>query len=183
MQMPTLDSLLQRCASGDQTAFSSLYDELIGSVFGLAKRVLRDPAQAEEVAHDVMLEVWQKSHQFDADRGSAKGWIATITRRRAIDAVRSEQSRRNRDGRQGVNDVVPGSGDPVGDVVSDREDRDRVRTALDHLTDLQRQAIDLAYFGGLTYREVAERLDVPLGTIKTRMRDGLKRLSTVMDHL
>lgn len=177
----SLDRLLMRSAGGDHSAFTRLYDESIGSVLGLARAVVRDRARAEEIAHDVMLEVWAKADQFDPARGTAKAWIATITRRRAIDVVRSEQASRNRQEKVGLASVLPNDGDPVADAVADRADQERVRSALDGLTELQRQAIEMAYFEDMTYREVAEQLELPLGTVKTRMRDGLMRLAGIME--
>lgn len=179
----SLDALMTRVASGDRTAFEDLYTQVIDRVFGTARAVLRDPSMAEEVAHDVMIEVWSKAQAFDASRGSAKAWIATITRRRAIDVVRSEQSSRTRDERVGAASISPAS-DPVAEEIIDDNDRARVRGHLSSLTDLQRESIELAFYGGLSYPEVATRLDVPLGTVKTRMRDGLKRLADLMgpDH-
>lgn len=175
------EQLMADVAAGHEAAFARLYDNVIGSVFGLARAILRDPSRAEEAAHEVMLEVWQKAARFDPSRGSVKAWVATITRRRSIDMVRSEQAGRDREEKVGTAAAVPATGDPVGDVVADFEDRRRVRTGLEHLTDLQREAIELAYFGGMTYREVAEHLGIPLGTVKTRMRDGLLRLAEIME--
>ncbi len=173
----TLDVLMARCGEGDESAFVELYHQVADSVYGLARAVVRDPSMAEEIAHDVLLELWDKASRFDPARGSAKAWIATITRRRAIDVVRSEQAGRNRETRVATSSL-PQPTDPVGDQVIDLADRARVRKGLEGLTEVQKQAIDLAYFGGLTYRQVAQHLDVPLGTIKTRMRDGLKRLAS-----
>lgn len=173
-----LEELLARVADGDREAFSHFYDRIIGTVFGLAKMIVRDPARAEEIAHDVMLEVWAKAGTFRPERGSARAWVATITRRRAIDVVRSEEASRARDSRAVQPEAV--AGDPVADHVADEEERERVRSGLRQLTDLQREAIELAFFAGLTYPQVAQRLDVPLGTVKTRMRDGLIRLATIM---
>lgn len=176
---PSLDDLLVQVAGGDRAAFSHFYDGVIGTVFGLARSVVRDPARAEEIAHDVMLEVWAKAHTFSTERGSARAWVATITRRRAIDVVRSEQATRRRDTRSVEPAVL--AGDPVADTVADRDDRERIRAGLESLTEIQREAIELAYFGGLTYRQVADHLDLPLGTVKTRMRDALGRLAAIME--
>jgi RNA polymerase sigma-70 factor, ECF subfamily len=175
----TPEDLLARCARGDEDAFAQFYDAMVDSVFGLARAVVRDAAMAEEITHDVLLEIWGKASEFDPSRGSARAWTATITRRRAIDVVRSEQSGRNREERTG-SAIAPPTTDPVGEQVVDDDDRSRVRSALAHLSDLQRQAIDLAYFQGLTYREVSQALGVPLGTVKTRMRDGLRRLAGIV---
>lgn len=178
--MPTTDSLdllLMRVAAGDRTAFESLYDRVIDLVYGLARRVVVDAHIAREVAQEVMLEIWSSASGFDPQRGSAMSWIATMTRRRAIDAVRSTAASRRRE----QNDPpMPGASDPVAEQVVDGESRRRVRDALENLSDLQREAIDLAFFGGLTHRQVADQLDVPLGTVKTRIRDGLSRLAQAM---
>lgn len=138
-------------------------------------RVIRDPSIAEEVAQDVFLAMWAKAASFDATRGSARSWILTIAHRRAVDVVRREQASRDRLTRVAADDVHRPF-DEVAELVLRRcEDRE-VRVALRALTPIQRQAVELAYYQGLTYRQVAQRLDVPLGTIKTRIRDGLRRL-------
>lgn len=172
---PSDDDLLLRAAKGDQEAFAALYDRLAPSVVGVVRGVVRDPAQSEEVAQEVLVEVWRTAARFDPDRGSAKTWILTIAHRRAIDRVRSEQAHRDRDERIGHRDRVRAF-DEVAEAVEVRLEHKAVREALDALTDLQREAVELAYYRGLTYREVAELLDTPLGTIKTRMRDGMIRL-------
>ncbi len=169
------DELLLRVARGDQEAFSELYDRLSPSVLGVVRGVVRDPSQSEEVAQEVLVEVWKQASRFDADRGSARTWVLTIAHRRAVDRVRSEQAHRNRDERVGHRDRVRPF-DEVAERVETRLEHKAVREALDALTDLQREAVELAYYRGLTYREVAELLDTPLGTIKTRMRDGMIRM-------
>jgi RNA polymerase sigma-70 factor (ECF subfamily) len=137
--------------------------------------VVRDPAQAEEVAQEAYLEIWRQSARFDAARGSALAWMLTIVHRRAVDRVRSAESAQERDQRY----AAVGDGpeyDVVDEEVTTRMESARVRRALDSLTEVQREAVTLAYYGGYTHREVADLLDVPLGTVKTRMRDGLIRL-------
>jgi RNA polymerase sigma-70 factor (ECF subfamily) len=171
----TETELLQSVANGDQTAFGSLYDRLAPTVLGVVRGVVRDPAQSEEVTQEVLVEVWKNASRFDADKGSARTWILTIAHRRAVDRVRSEQAHRNRDERVGLRDRVRAF-DQVAEAVEVRLEHRAVRDALSSLTDLQREAVELAYYKGLTYREVAELLDTPLGTIKTRMRDGMIRL-------
>lgn len=169
------DTLLRRSAHGDQAAFTELYDLVAGQVYGLVRRVLRDPAQSEEVAQEVLLEVWRLAPRFDARRGGAQAWIMTIAHRRAVDRVRSEQSSRTRDDRAAAA-AHSRPADVVAEEVETRMEHARVRDALGSLTDLQREAVELAYYGGHTYAEVAELLDAPLGTVKTRLRDGLIRL-------
>ncbi len=176
---PTVDDLLSATGSGDRAAFGELYDRTAARIFGLVRRVVIDPAQAEEVAQDVFLEVWQTAPRFDASRGSAISWMFTLAHRRAVDRVRSAQSARDRDARIGARDLdVPV--DSVAEAVEVRLDHERAAEALAELSDLQRECVTLAYYGGLTQSEIAERLDVPLGTVKSRMRDGLIRLRRAM---
>ena len=172
---PTLDELLLRVGRGESAAFELLYDEVANSVFGVVRRVLRDPAQSEEVTQEVLIEVWRNATRFDRERGSAASWIHTMAHRRAIDRVRSAQAAADRDQRSAVMDHVPAY-DAVAEQVEARLEHQQVQRCLASLTDLQRESVGLAYYGGYTYREVAELLDVPLGTVKTRLRDGLIRL-------
>jgi RNA polymerase sigma-70 factor (ECF subfamily) len=172
----TNEQLLAAAATGDQAAYAQLYDRVAGIVYGLVLRVVRDPAQSEEVAQEVLLEVWRRAPRFDASRGSAAAWIMTIAHRRAVDRVRSEQASRTRDERAGAREQRSAGFDVVAEEVELRFEHQEVRSALTKLTDLQREAIELAYYSGYTYREVAELLDAPLGTVKTRLRDGLIRL-------
>jgi RNA polymerase sigma-70 factor (ECF subfamily) len=169
------DELLARTARGDERAFAALYDLVSARVYGLVRRVLRDPAQAEEVAQEVMVEVWRNAARFDPDRGTATSWIFTIAHRRAVDRVRSEQA-----GAERLRKVAAsGAETPYDEVVESataRLEQQQVRRCLDGLTELQREAITLAYYGGHSYREVADLLGAALPTVKTRMRDGLIRL-------
>lgn len=167
--------LMRAVARGDQDAFAALYDRYADRVFGLIRKVLRDPSQSEEVAQEVFVEIWRTARRYDPDKGAVATWFMTLAHRRAVDRVRSEQSSRNHEDRAGASDVQRPF-DEVEEQIETRVEHQRVRRALDALTDLQRQAIELAYYGGNTYREVAELLDTPLGTVKTRMRDGLIRL-------
>ena len=170
-----IDGLLRAVAHGDDAAFSRLYDLIAPRVFGLARRVLRDPAQAEEMAQEVLVEVWRTAGRFDPQRGSGLSWVLTIAHRRSVDRVRSEQASADRMQRVAAASVqIPY--DEVADNVGSRLERQQVRRCLEGLTALQREAITLAYYGGHTYREVATLLDAALPTVKTRMRDGLIRL-------
>ncbi|MER5885788.1 sigma-70 family RNA polymerase sigma factor [Streptomyces sp. NPDC001941] len=172
---PGLDELLVRVARGDQEAFSSLYDGLSGPVLGLVRHVLRDPAQSEEVAQEVLVEVWRTAARYQPSRGSALGWALTLAHRRAVDRVRSAQAAATREQKAALLERTPAY-DEVVEQVEARLEREQVRRCLRTLTEVQRQSVTLAYYRGLTYREVAELLSVPLGTIKTRLRDGLIRL-------
>lgn len=173
------EDLLLAVSRGDQAAFADMFERFGGSVFGVIKRVVRDPSQSEEVTQEVMVEVWRTAARFDPDRGTAQTYILTMAHRRAIDRVRSEQASRDRTDRIGVRDQSRAF-DEVSEAVELRFEHQQVREALTALTELQREAVELAYYGGHTYREVAELLDTPLGTVKTRMRDGLIRLRDAM---
>lgn len=172
---PTNEDLLMAAARGDQAAFGRLYESTAGLVYGLVRRVVRDPAQSEEVAQEVFTEAWRTAARFDTERGTAQTWLLTMAHRRAIDRVRSEQSSRDRTDLVAHREHTRGF-DEVFEQVETRLEHQQIRDALAVLTELQREAVELAYFKGYTYREVADLLDTPLGTIKTRMRDGLIRL-------
>jgi RNA polymerase sigma-70 factor (ECF subfamily) len=173
-----VNALLSKVSRGDSTAFEQLYDELGSAVYGVARRVVRDPNRAEDVAQEVFLEVWRKAPSFDDGRGSAKTWILTIAHRRAVDAVRRNESQKKYDS-QTIPDEV--HHDEPADRVIEAEEHGAVRECLQTLTELQMESVRLAYFNGYTYAEVATLLDKPLPTIKTRMRDGLIRLRDCLE--
>jgi RNA polymerase sigma-70 factor (ECF subfamily) len=170
--------LLAHVARGDESAFEAAYDELARPVYGLVRKVVRDRAQSEEVAQEVLLEVWRTASRFDARRGSAMSWVMTIAHRRAIDRVRSVTARSQRE--QKAATVVPPPEEDVAETVESRLDAERVRRCLGSLTELQRESVTLAYYGGYSYPEVAALLGSALGTIKTRIRDGLIRMRDCM---
>ena len=172
-----LDALLDRVARGDQDAFEAVYDQLAGPVYGLIRKVVRDPAQSEEVTQEVLLEVWRTASRFDATRGSAATWVMTIAHRRAIDRIRSTAAAAEREQKTAQPLVLS---DEVAETVAAHIDAERVRRCLGGLTELQRESITLAYYGGYTYSQVAALLHTALGTVKTRIRDGLIRLRDCM---
>jgi RNA polymerase sigma-70 factor (ECF subfamily) len=170
-----LDALLHRVARRDADAFARFYDHTRARVYGLVARVLRDSGYSEEITQEVYLEVWRTADAYDSAKGSALSWLMTIAHRRAVDRVRSEQAATQRESRYGAATV-----DPAHDVVAESalaaDERRRVTECLDGLTDIQRQCIEMAYYGGLTYTEVSQRLSANLSTIKSRMRDALRGL-------
>ena len=169
------DALLIRIAGGDEAAFGEFYDQVAAAVYGIVLSVVRDPAQAQEVSQEVFLEAWRTAARFDPARGSAKAWLMTMARRRAVDRVRSAQASADRDVAAGIR-AGARDYDVVSETVEVRLEQQQVRRCLDGLTELQRQAVTLAFYRGYTHREVSDLLTVPLGTIKTRLRDGLIRL-------
>ncbi|GAA4667479.1 MULTISPECIES: ECF RNA polymerase sigma factor SigK [Amycolatopsis] len=174
-QGPTPEELLTQVARGSEAAFERLYEVVAGPVYGIVRRVVRDVAQSEEVAQEVLVELWRTAPRYDPAKGGAVNWALTLAHRRAVDRVRSAQARADRE--QKASAVAPGREfDEVAEAVTARLEREQVRRCLGSLTELQRESVLLAYYGGKTYPEVAELLDSPLGTIKTRLRDGLIRL-------
>ncbi|CAM2903889.1 ECF RNA polymerase sigma factor SigK [Skermania piniformis] len=176
--LPSPDALLEQVARGDLDAFDQFYDLVSPAVFGTARRVVRDPARAEEVAQEVFLDVWRQATRFDRRRGGARTWVLTMAHRRAVDVVRSSEAARARERKlsQQELDVVAG---PEEHVV-EQDERRAVRRCLQALTALQLESVTLAYYQGYTYPQVAALLKQPLPTIKTRMRDGLIRLRDCM---
>ena len=171
--------LLLRVADGDQAAFARLYDMLSPRAFGLILRVLVDRSQSEEVLQEVFLEIWHSAARFAPNKGQGRSWVLTIAHRRAVDRVRSAQASTDRDVRAGFRDMDVAH-DGVAEEVELRIEGQRVSEALATLPDPQREAITLAYFGGYSQSEIAALVGAPLGTIKTRMRDGLSRLRVEM---
>jgi RNA polymerase sigma-70 factor (ECF subfamily) len=169
-----------RTARSDERAFTDLYEAVAGRVYGLCLRLVRDPAQAEEVSQEVLLEVWRTAARYRPDRGAGLVWVLTLTHRRAVDRIRSAQSRIDRE-RRATAAAGPDSTEEVVETVTTRLEHQQVRRCLRGLTDLQREAVDLAYYGGRTYREVAELLNVALPTVKSRMRDALIRLRDCLE--
>jgi len=172
-------ALLLRIAEGDQAAFAELYDMLTARVFGLILRVLVNRSQCEEVLQEVFLEVWQSAARFAPNKGQGRTWVLTIAHRRAVDRVRASQASADRDVRTGLRNLeVPH------DSVSERAELgiagEQAVAALGALPEAQREALVLAYFGGYSQSEIAALVGSPLGTIKTRMRDGLTRLRSEM---
>lgn len=170
---------LKAASRGDQEAFARVYDATSAKMYGLVLRVLRNPAMAEEVTQECYLEIWRQASRCDSERGSALAWMLTIGHRRAVDRVRAVEASDRRDGHyeQSTRAVEH---DSTSEAAESRMEAHRVRAALQGLTEAQREAIELAYFGGYTHTEVAAMLDLPLGTAKTRIRDGLIRLRDTM---
>jgi RNA polymerase sigma-70 factor, ECF subfamily len=173
-----VDVLMGHVALGDRQAFEKLYDEVSSAVYGLARKVVRDPARAEDVTQEVFLEIWRKAARFDRKLGKGKTWIMTIAHRRSVDAVRRSESQKRQDHRAAPDEV---SHDEPADSLIASEEHSAVRDCLGSLTDLQLESVRLAYFNGYTYDEVATLLEKPLPTIKTRMRDGLIRLRDCLE--
>jgi RNA polymerase sigma-70 factor (ECF subfamily) len=170
-----LADLLRRASRGDEAAFAELYDATSSRAFGLAVRVLRDRAQAEEVTQESYLDCWRHASRFDVAKGSAISWLLTIVHRKAVDRVRSAEASGRRDAAYGHRELtVPH--DETAEAATASLEAGRVRTALAHLTTKQREAVELAFLGGYTHTEVASMLDLPIGTAKTRIRDGLIRM-------
>jgi len=165
---------MQRVQAGDDDAFAALYDELAGVVFGAVKRVLRDPAMSEEVTQEVFVEIWRTAARFDPERASVSTWAITMARRRAVDRVRREQSQRDRIERSATQ--RPPEADSTDDAAVASIEAERVARALAELPEEQRVVIEMAFIDGDSHSDIADRLDLPLGTVKGRVRLGLKKL-------
>ncbi len=177
--VPDLAALLRQCARGDEAAFAQLYDATSARVYGLVLRVVRDPAQTEEVTQEAYLELWRTAARFDASRGSALSWLMTIAHRKGVDRVRSAEAASRRDTTY-HRETSPIDHDVTAEEATTSLEAGRVRQAMQQLTTAQREALELAYFGGYTHTEVAAMLELPVGTAKTRIRDGLIRLRDAM---
>lgn len=171
----SIETLLRNIADGDRAAFSEVYDRISSRVLGLIIRLLRDRAQSEEVLQEVFFEIWQQAAKFDANRGSGMAWVLTMAHRRAIDRIRASQKSHERDLRIGIRDMERDF-DSVSESVEIRIENERVKRSMSRLTSLQREAVILAYYGGYSHSEMAQILGIPLGTVKTRLRDGMIRL-------
>lgn len=174
-----LVELLARVGRGDQEAFAQLYRLTSRRVFGMAKRVLVDSELSEDATQEVYLQVWKAAGKYDPSSGTPLAWLMTIAHRRAVDKVRSEQSTSDREARYGAASHVVDH-DEVVEAVTGQIEAEAVVDCLQTLTDTQQESVKLAYYGGLTYREVAEKLHVAVPTIKSRIRDGLLRLKTCL---
>jgi len=172
---PALDALLRRVAQQDTAAFAELYDATRSRVYGMVCRVLRDRGYSEETTQDVYLQVWRTAESYDPASGSALAWLLTLAHRRAVDRVRAEQAATQRNSRYGATTIERDT-DDVTDAVISGDERRRVAACLDGLTEVQRECIELAYYQGMTYVQVSERLSANLATVKSRMRDGMRAL-------
>jgi RNA polymerase sigma-70 factor (ECF subfamily) len=164
--------------AGEEGALNEIYDQFASFVYGLALRVIGDARAAEDVSQDVFVTFWERPDAFDPDRGSLRTWLGTLAHRRAVDHVRREEARR----RRAIKDAArPETTPDVEEMAIAFVTAERVRSALDTLPDDQRRAMQLAYFGGKTYRQVADVLGIPEGTAKSRLRLGLRRIAGVLE--
>ncbi|SDT19932.1 RNA polymerase sigma-70 factor, ECF subfamily [Microlunatus soli] len=180
MDEDLLADLVRRSALGHEDAFAELYDLTASRVYGVILRVLRSSDQAAEVTQEVFVEIWRTCTRYRLDRGTVLTWMLTIAHRRGVDRIRSAQSRTDREERYSRQTMAEPR-DDVAESVEQRWDTDRVRAGLAQLTELQREAVTLAYFGGYSQSQIAGLLEIPLGTVKTRMRDGLIKLRDALE--
>jgi RNA polymerase sigma-70 factor, ECF subfamily len=176
-----LTSLFDQGAQGDEQAFAQFYDATAARAYGLAVRVLRNPALAEEVTQEAYLDAWRLSARYDHSRGSAVGWLLTLVHRRAVDRVRANQAAARRDETHLRLELAAAEFDTTSVTAMGSLEASQVRAALAELSPGQRQAISLAYFDGLTHTEIAARIGAPLGTVKFRIRDGLRKLRSALE--
>jgi RNA polymerase sigma-70 factor (ECF subfamily) len=174
-EVERLHTLLLRVSHADKDAFAELYDLSAPRIYGMVLKVLRDPGYSEETTQETFLQIWRTASSYDPERGSPLSWMMTLAHRRAVDRVRSAQSGSNRESQYGSKTHHPAY-DEVLESVTQRLEAEAVVRCLDTLTGTQQEAVHMAYYGGLTYREVAEQLGVAVPTVKSRMRDGLIRL-------
>jgi RNA polymerase sigma-70 factor (ECF subfamily) len=179
VEAPAVDDRLlhQRVVGGDEVALGEIYDRLASLVFGLAARVTRDRVVAEDITQEVFVTYWERPLAFDPDRGSLRSWLATIAHRRAVDHVRAEERRKVTALGPRLTDPAPA---PLEDEVLAADEARRVRHAVTRLPGGLREAIELAYYGGRTYRQAADELGLPEGTVKSRIRLGLRRLAEAL---
>jgi RNA polymerase sigma-70 factor (ECF subfamily) len=173
------EALVALVARGDEDALAELYDRMSRVAYGLALRVLRDERHAEDAVQEAFLQVWRSAATFRAERAKASTWILTLVHRRAVDLVRREERRQAEPLQDGAE--VGQAGEQTEEAAWLRFERERVQSALRQLPDVQREALELAYYGGFSQSELADRLGVPLGTIKSRMFAGLARLRELLD--
>lgn len=169
--------LARRVAARDRAAFLALYDRYAGRVYGLCLRMLRDPGAAEEVSQETFLKLWARAGQFDPHRGALVSWLLTIARRTALDRLRREARRPVQHDTADADEILGQIPDPA--TQSDEARWRSLALALQHLPAAQRAAIELAYYQGLSHRQIAEHLEIPLGTVKTRIRLGMERLRRI----
>lgn len=177
--VPPLADLVRASSRGDEDAFAALYDATSARAYGMAVRVVRNPAHAQEVVQEAYLDAWRTSARFDPAQGSAIGWLLTIVHRRAVDRVRASEAAATREEHYQL-ESRPVDHDATSEAAHASLEAQRVRRALSELTEVQREAVELAFLGGYTHTEVAGLLDLPIGTAKTRIRDGLIRLRDAM---
>lgn len=181
-----LEDLLVAAGHGSAQAFEVVYKTMLGQVYRLALRVVRDPGMAEDIAQEALVEAWRKAPEFDVSRGSAKSWVLTIAHRRAVDRVRREQRQRQQmeaEAAVAEREAAPAEQDAVVERDYAEFQSARVRTAVATLSDKQRAAVELAFYEGRTHVEVSEQLGIPLGTAKTRIRDALSKLRDVLEEV
>jgi RNA polymerase sigma-70 factor (ECF subfamily) len=172
------EAVLALVARSEEAALAEIYDRFGAVAYGLALRVLRDEGLAQDAVQDAFLAVWRTTASFSPERGAARTWVLTLVHRRAVDLVRREERRRG--------DPLESAAEPASDELTDQQawlrfERERVQAALRRLPDQQREALELAYYGGFSQSQLAERLGEPLGTIKSRMHTGLARLRELLE--